>query len=144
MPIFAVVRVSETSVKTGAPEGKELPTATVLATPLTEIAAVVPEVDEPSRDGGASGVEPAAIVVVAGGVVDEELSDGGFIIFIVRGTWTASSPSSNTPPTARKIFCRLAFALGSNFFFAISSTLRPRPSPPSSWARESWWWLQSS
>ena len=41
MPIFAVVRVSETSVKTGAPEGKELPTATVLATPLTEIAAVV-------------------------------------------------------------------------------------------------------
>src|SRR2546423_1796511 len=41
MPIFAVVGVSETSVKTGAPEGKELPAATVLATPLTEIAAVV-------------------------------------------------------------------------------------------------------
>src|SRR5437763_17088111 len=41
MPIFAIVGVSETSVKTGAPEGKGLPTATVLATPLTEIAAVV-------------------------------------------------------------------------------------------------------
>jgi hypothetical protein len=36
-----MVGVSETSVKTGAPEGKELPTATVLASPLTEIAAVV-------------------------------------------------------------------------------------------------------
>ena len=117
--------------------GSETPSAVVAvgATAEAGLDAPVPAVDEPSRDGGASGVEPAAIVVVAGGVVDEELSAGGFIIFIVRGTWKASSPSRNTLPTARKIFCRLAFALGSNFFLAISSTLRPRPSSPSSWAR---------
>ena len=37
-------------------------------------------------------------------------------IFIVRGTWNASTPSRRTPPTAAMIFWRLALAFGSNDF----------------------------
>jgi len=42
-------------------------------------------VDDPSREGGASGVEPATVDVVVDGL-EEELAVGDFIIFIVRGT----------------------------------------------------------
>jgi hypothetical protein len=41
--------------------------------------------DDPSKEGGASAVEPAAVDVVVDGV-EEELAVGDFIIFIVRGT----------------------------------------------------------
>ena len=41
MPIFAALLVSETSVNTGAAEGNDPPTATVLAMPLTELVACV-------------------------------------------------------------------------------------------------------
>jgi hypothetical protein len=41
MPIFAALLVNETSVNTGAAEGNDPPTATVLAIPLTEIVACV-------------------------------------------------------------------------------------------------------
>ena len=44
---------------------------------------------------------------------------GGCSIFIVRGTWKASTPSRITPPTPAMIFCRLALALGSNFFAIV-------------------------
>jgi len=61
-------------------------------TPSVDVEAVeaapeplVAAVDDPSREGGASGVEPAAEVVVVDGL-DEELAVGDFIIFIVRGT----------------------------------------------------------
>jgi hypothetical protein len=51
----------------------------------TALGALVDAVDEPSREGGASAVEPAAVDVVVDGV-EEELAVGDFIIFIVRGT----------------------------------------------------------
>ena len=127
--------------------GSETPSAVVEVDPAADApldAPVPAAVEEPSRVGGASGVEPAAVVVVAGGVEDEVLAVCDFIIFIVRGTWKANSASRNTPPTARKTFCRLAFALGSFFFFAISSSLRPSSSPRRSRARESWWLRSSS
>ena len=41
IPIFAELRVSETSVNTGAPDGKDAPIETLLFKPLTEIVAVV-------------------------------------------------------------------------------------------------------
>jgi len=49
------------------------------------LGALVEAVDDPSREGGASAVEPAAVDVVVDGV-EEELAVGDFIIFIVRGT----------------------------------------------------------
>ena len=65
--------------------GSETPSADVAAAAAEE-AAVEPlaAAAEPSRVGGASGVEPAVVEVAAGGV-DEVLSSD-FIIFIVRGT----------------------------------------------------------
>ena len=51
----------------------------------TALEALVAAVDDPSREGGASAVEPAAVDVVVDGV-EEELAVGDFIIFIVRGT----------------------------------------------------------
>jgi hypothetical protein len=52
----------------------------------TPVAAPVAAVEDPSRDGGARGVEPAVVEVVVVGGLDEELAVGDFIIFIVRGT----------------------------------------------------------
>jgi hypothetical protein len=100
----------------------------------TGLEAPAAALDEPSREGGASGVEPTADVVVDW--LEDESALGDFIIFSVRGTWKASTARSTTLPTARITFCRLAFALGSNFFFAISSFLRSgsvRPWTPVSW-----------
>ena len=51
----------------------------------TALEALVAAVDDPSREGGASGVEPATVDVVVDGL-EEELAVGDFIIFIVRGT----------------------------------------------------------
>jgi hypothetical protein len=50
------------------------------------LAALVAAVEDPSREGGASGVEPAAAEVVVVDGLDEESAVGDFIIFIVRGT----------------------------------------------------------
>jgi hypothetical protein len=102
--------------------GSETPSVDVEAVEATP-EPLVAAVDDPSREGGARGIEPAAAVLVVDGF-DEELWVGPFIIFIVRGIWKASTPSSRTLPTARMTFCRLALALGSTFFFAISSSLR--------------------
>jgi hypothetical protein len=52
----------------------------------TALAALAAPVEDPSRDGGASGVEPAVVEVVVVDGLDEELAVGDFIIFIVRGT----------------------------------------------------------
>jgi hypothetical protein len=50
------------------------------------LAGLAAAADDPSREGGASGVEPAVVEVVVVGGLDEELALGDFIIFIVRGT----------------------------------------------------------
>jgi hypothetical protein len=50
------------------------------------LAGLAAPVEDPSRDGGASGVEPAVVEVVVVDGLDEELAVGDFIIFIVRGT----------------------------------------------------------
>jgi hypothetical protein len=62
--------------------GSETPSADVEAVEAAP-EPLVAAVDDPSREGGASGVEPAAVVVDE---LDEELAVGDFIIFIVRGT----------------------------------------------------------
>src|SRR5207253_9196828 len=75
--------------------------------------AVDPVALPPPSEGGAIG--PVAVApVVAVGVVSAAFAFDWWSIFIVRGTWNASTPSRITPPTAAMIFCRLAFALGSN------------------------------
>jgi hypothetical protein len=80
----------------------------------------------PASDGAAIG-EVGVVAVVAAGAELDVLSSAGCSIFIVRGTWKASSPSRITPPIAAKIFWRLALALGSIFFairFPTGSRLR--------------------
>jgi hypothetical protein len=52
----------------------------------TALAGLAAPVEDPSRDGGASGVEPAVVEVAVVEGLDEELAVGDFIIFIVRGT----------------------------------------------------------
>src|SRR4051794_23167800 len=52
----------------------------------------------PLSDGAAIG--PLVDVVDAGAVGAALSAVGGCSIFIVRGTWNASRPRSNTPPTA--------------------------------------------
>ena len=64
--------------------GSETPSVDVEAVEAA-LEAVVAAVDDPSREGGASGVEPAVDVVVVDGL-EEELAVGDFSIFIVRGT----------------------------------------------------------
>jgi hypothetical protein len=64
--------------------GSETPSVDFEAVDST-LAAPVAAVEDPSSDGGASGVEPAVVDVVVDGL-DEELAVGDFIIFIVRGT----------------------------------------------------------
>src|SRR5262245_35129183 len=94
----------------------------MMPSPPGAAAAVAP----PATAGAAIG-EAGVVAVVAVGAELDELSSAGCSIFIVRGTWKASRPSRITPPTAAKIFCRLAFALGSIFFairFPTGSRLR--------------------
>ena len=62
MPIFAALRVSETRVKTGAPDGNEALTETVLGSPLTEIVALVGLADT-EVDPRAAGFEETTIVL---------------------------------------------------------------------------------
>jgi LacI family transcriptional regulator len=62
--------------------------------PEDETAVALP----PARDGAAIG--PLVVVVGAGAADEVSLMFGGFSIFIVRGTWNASTPSRSTPPTA--------------------------------------------
>ena len=64
--------------------GSETPSVDVEAVE-TALEAVVAALDDPSREGGASGIEPAVDVVVVGGL-EEALAVGDFSIFIVRGT----------------------------------------------------------
>jgi hypothetical protein len=52
----------------------------------TELEALAGAVEDPSREGGASAVEPAAVDVVVVDGVEEEVAVCDFIIFMVRGT----------------------------------------------------------
>ena len=65
--------------------GSETPSADCEAVE-TPLEALVAAVEDPSSDGGASGVEPAVVEVAVVGALDEELAVCGFSIFIVRGT----------------------------------------------------------
>src|SRR4051812_44252675 len=62
MPTFAALRVSETSVKNGVPDGNEPPTETVLGIPLTEIVALV-TLAGTNVDPCATGFEETRIVL---------------------------------------------------------------------------------
>jgi len=63
--------------------GSEMPSVDLGAVEAA-LEALGAAVDDPSREGGASGVEPATVDVVV--ELEEELAVGDFIIFIVRGT----------------------------------------------------------
>ena len=70
IPIFAAARVSDTSVNTGAPAGKDDATETTPATPLTEIVAFVgrPGTNCAALAGGLdAGTPPAPAAVFAFG-----------------------------------------------------------------------------
>jgi hypothetical protein len=66
--------------------GSETPSVDFEAAVETALAGLAAPVEDPSRDGGASGVEPAVVEVVVVDGLDEELAVGDFSIFIVRGT----------------------------------------------------------
>jgi hypothetical protein len=115
--------------------GSETPSGVVDAAGADDPPALFDAVAEPSSDGGASGWVPEAVALDEALELELELElwSWELIIFIVRGTWIASTPIRRTPPTAAITFCRLAFALGSNFFFAIrGSSLGWSWSQPSS------------
>src|SRR5437868_3623711 len=99
--------------------GSLTPSAEVWADEPVVASLPAADVEPPSSVGGARLVPVVAVVptatVDAGGVtLPPPLS-----IFIVRGTWKASTASSSTPPTIASFFCFAAFAATGSTFFAI-------------------------